>query len=129
MHYNLHKGEYIMLQLKYFRSEFKEFQLTEKSVAEYHEKDAKDSKYFFVETTDGKKTEQLAVNFPCNQESNVLTKVEVTQKDNVEKSDKNILAKRTKNLKQPLIIGILLLMIVEWGVYVYQRRLPYKKKE
>ena len=81
------------------------------------------------ETTDGKKTEQLAVNFPCNQESNVLTKVEVTQKDNVEKSDKNILAKRTKNLKQPLIIGILLLMIVEWGVYVYQRRLPYKKKE
>ena len=69
------------------------------------------------------------MNFPCNQESNVLTKVEVTQKDNVEKSDKNILAKRTKNLKQPLIIGILLLMIVEWSVYVYQRRLPYKKKE
>lgn len=76
------------------------------------------------ESTEGKTTEPLAVNFPSTEESKLTTDVEAI-KDKDGKTSKakagDTIQRKTRNIKNPVILLALVILILQWIVYLRRR--------
>lgn len=73
------------------------------------------------ETIEGKVEESLAVNFPTTTESSLTKAVEVSQEESAKTKTATDTIRNTRDIKTPIIWLVLMLVGLEWGIYLKNR--------